>query len=201
MRGIFRAPARVTFGRSPKSDQKVCLKPQVSRLPARYAFVLVDSIFRTVVEILLCRAVKRIVSAPAPLPLTSAMVEADASIFQGKGAALLCIPMCRGGVLPRPKHCAKSAGGAEPLPYTRFCEGTDENRLSLRQNRRFCHLPRRGRRGRGTTIPPSWPKAMPPPSQREALGIPRLRARGADRHVASLLAMTVQGRVERSGGG
>ena len=27
--------ARVTFGRSPKSDQKGCLKPQVSRLPAR----------------------------------------------------------------------------------------------------------------------------------------------------------------------
>ena len=27
--------ARVTFGRSPKSDQKCCLKPQVSRLPAR----------------------------------------------------------------------------------------------------------------------------------------------------------------------
>ena len=27
--------ARVTFGRSPKSDQKACLKPQVSRLPAR----------------------------------------------------------------------------------------------------------------------------------------------------------------------
>ena len=36
-RGAFRAPARVTFGRSPKSDQKVCLKPKVSRLPARYA--------------------------------------------------------------------------------------------------------------------------------------------------------------------
>ena len=36
-RGTFRAPARVTFGHSPKSDQKVCLKPQVSRLPARYA--------------------------------------------------------------------------------------------------------------------------------------------------------------------
>ena len=35
--GAFRAPARVTFGRSPKSDQKVCLKPKVSRLPARYA--------------------------------------------------------------------------------------------------------------------------------------------------------------------
>ena len=35
--GIFRAPARGTFGRSPKSDQKVCLKPKVSRLPARYA--------------------------------------------------------------------------------------------------------------------------------------------------------------------
>ena len=28
-------PARVTFGRSPKSDQKACLKPQASRLPAR----------------------------------------------------------------------------------------------------------------------------------------------------------------------
>ena len=27
--------ARVTFGRSPKSDQKRCLKPQVSKLPAR----------------------------------------------------------------------------------------------------------------------------------------------------------------------
>ena len=37
-----RAPrprARVTFGRSPKSDQKVCLKPQVSRLPARLGYV------------------------------------------------------------------------------------------------------------------------------------------------------------------
>ena len=32
---IPRSRARVTFGRSPKSDQKVCLKPQVSRLPAR----------------------------------------------------------------------------------------------------------------------------------------------------------------------
>ena len=33
--GIPRFRARVTFGRSPKSDQKRCLKPQVSRLPAR----------------------------------------------------------------------------------------------------------------------------------------------------------------------
>ena len=32
---VPRFRARVTFGRSPKSDQKVCLKPQVSRLPAR----------------------------------------------------------------------------------------------------------------------------------------------------------------------
>ena len=39
-KGIFRAPARVTFGRSPKSDQKVCLKPKVSRLPARYVPLL-----------------------------------------------------------------------------------------------------------------------------------------------------------------
>ena len=34
-RTIPRFRARVTFGRSPKSDQKRCLKPQVSRLPAR----------------------------------------------------------------------------------------------------------------------------------------------------------------------
>ena len=39
-KGAFRAPARVTFGRSPKSDQKGCLKPKVSRLPARYARLL-----------------------------------------------------------------------------------------------------------------------------------------------------------------
>ena len=39
-KGAFRAPARVTFGRSPKSDQKGCLKPKVSRLPARYALRL-----------------------------------------------------------------------------------------------------------------------------------------------------------------
>ena len=32
---VPRPRARVTFGRSPKSDQKRCLKPQVSRLPAR----------------------------------------------------------------------------------------------------------------------------------------------------------------------
>ena len=32
---VPRAPARLTFGRSPKSGQKRCLKPQVSRLPAR----------------------------------------------------------------------------------------------------------------------------------------------------------------------
>ena len=36
---IPRPRARVTFGRSPKSDQKVCLKPQVSRLPARLGYV------------------------------------------------------------------------------------------------------------------------------------------------------------------
>ena len=39
-KGAFRAPARVTFGRSPKSDQKGCLKPKVSRLPARYVLLL-----------------------------------------------------------------------------------------------------------------------------------------------------------------
>ena len=56
----------------------------------------------------------------------------------------------RGGVLPRPKHCAKSAGGVEPLPYTRFCEGTDENRLSLRRPTGDTSLTEGGKReGRG----------------------------------------------------
>ena len=83
-RGEFRAPARVTFGRSPKSDQKVCLKPKVSRLPARYARLHIIGLYHTVKEISFCRAVKRIVSASAPLPLVSATVEAGASTFQSK---------------------------------------------------------------------------------------------------------------------
>ena len=38
---LFRAPARVTFGRSPKSDQKVCLKPnaQPRRQPGQIQIV------------------------------------------------------------------------------------------------------------------------------------------------------------------
>ena len=48
---MFRAPARVTFGRSPKSDQKVCLKPQVSRLPARYALFPIVGLYHTVTGI------------------------------------------------------------------------------------------------------------------------------------------------------
>ncbi len=43
----FRAPARITFGHSPKSDQKVCLKPKVSRLPARYALLNVVGFYHT----------------------------------------------------------------------------------------------------------------------------------------------------------
>ena len=86
-RGAFRAPARVTFGRSPKSDQKVCLKPKVSRLPARYALLNVVGLYHTVTETFLCRADKRTVSASAPLPLTSATVEAGASTFQSKNGS------------------------------------------------------------------------------------------------------------------
>ena len=48
---VFRAPARVTFGRSPNSDQKVCLKPQVSRLPARYALFPIVGLYHTVTGI------------------------------------------------------------------------------------------------------------------------------------------------------
>ena len=86
-RGEFRAPARVTFGRSPKSDQKVCLKPKVSRLPARYALAIIGSFYRTVTGIFLCRADKRTVSASAPLPLISATVEAGAPMFQSKSGS------------------------------------------------------------------------------------------------------------------
>ena len=85
-KGVFRAPARVTFGRSPKSDQKGCLKPKVSRLPARYALAVIGGLCRTVAGIFLCRADKRIVSASAPLPLISATVEAGAPAFQSVGA-------------------------------------------------------------------------------------------------------------------
>ena len=84
---LFRAPARVTFGRSPKSDQKVCLKPKVSRLPARYALLNVVGLYHTVTGFLFCRADKRTVSASAPLPLTSATVEAGASTFQSKSGS------------------------------------------------------------------------------------------------------------------
>ena len=87
-KGPFRAPARVTFGRSPKSDQKVCLKPKVSRLPARYARLHIVGLYHTVTEISFCRADKRTVSASAPLPLISATVEADAPIFSSKSGSI-----------------------------------------------------------------------------------------------------------------
>ena len=35
-----------------------------------------------------------------------------------------------------------------------------------------------------TSLPPSRPKAVTPPSQREALGVPRLRARRGDEGIA-----------------
>ena len=49
--GVPRLRARVTFGRSPKSDQKGCLKPKVSRLPARYAACVSLILYRTVTGI------------------------------------------------------------------------------------------------------------------------------------------------------
>ena len=85
--GVFRAPARVPFGRSPKSDQKVCLKPKVSRLPARYTLFPIVGLYRTVTELFICRADKRTVSASAPLPLISATVEPIAPAFQSKSGS------------------------------------------------------------------------------------------------------------------
>ena len=46
--------------------------------------MIIDGLYRTVAEMLFCRAVKRIVSAPAPLPLMSATVEQTAPTFQSK---------------------------------------------------------------------------------------------------------------------
>ena len=48
---------------------------------------LLTDLYRTVTEIKFHRAVKRIVSASAPLPLISATVEAGAPIFQSKSGS------------------------------------------------------------------------------------------------------------------
>ena len=49
--------------------------------------MIIGGFYRTVTEILLRRAVKRIVSASAPLPLISATVEAGALAFQSKSGS------------------------------------------------------------------------------------------------------------------
>ncbi len=83
---VFRAPARVTFGHSPKSDQKVCLKPKVSRLPARYALWF-SAVSTTRSQRFIFVARKRTVSASAPLPLISATAEPAAPTFQSKSGS------------------------------------------------------------------------------------------------------------------
>ena len=131
-KGTFRAPARVTFGRSPKSDQKVCLKPQVSRLPARYALFFVVGLYRTVAGISFCRAVKRIVSASAPLPLTSATAEPTAPTFQDKrvfqsrpsAATYLCRFAAKARFDNRPSPGGYfQKGGPQPSLFGRFKVG------------------------------------------------------------------------------
>ena len=49
--------------------------------------MIISGFYRTVTEILLRRAVKRIVFASAPLPLISATVEVDAPILQSKSGS------------------------------------------------------------------------------------------------------------------
>ena len=49
--------------------------------------MIINGFYRTVTEILLRRAVKRIVSASAPLPLISATVEVGVFIFQSKSGS------------------------------------------------------------------------------------------------------------------
>ena len=49
--------------------------------------MVIDGFYRTVTEFKFHRAVKRIVSASAPLPLISATVEVGAPIFQSKSGS------------------------------------------------------------------------------------------------------------------
>ena len=62
--------ARVTFGHSPKSDQKDCLKPQVSKLPHALCQLQIRCCVPHVHENLPVSFRQRTVSATAPLPLT-----------------------------------------------------------------------------------------------------------------------------------
>ena len=55
--------ARVTFGRSPKSDQKRCLKPQVSRLPARLGALKTVAVYHAKTKIVRI-VVQRIACGP-----------------------------------------------------------------------------------------------------------------------------------------
>ena len=178
----FRAPARVTFGRSPKSDQKVCLKPKVSRLPARYTLFPIVGLYRTVTKLFICRAVKRIVSAPAPLPLISATVEVGAPIFQSKSGS----EKRSSGVISRPPlgggwQREALAGGEKTAYYVSPSVKTEGFDTSLTEGGKDAPAGAAGRCGHrplrtGTRsaivqrLSLRHGFAVPPPSQREAKG-------------------------------
>ena len=99
-RPFFMCPRRVTFSPwrkrvvprpgaghfwpQPQKCPKGLLETKGFKTSCALCFELISGLYRTVAGISFCRAVKRIVSASAPLPLTSATVEAGASTFQDK---------------------------------------------------------------------------------------------------------------------
>mgnify|MGYP004502622317 CR=1 FL=1 len=139
-RGEFRAPARVTFGNSLFCLRRPLFfqqrKKRGKETPPKTTFWIS---LRAFTWFLSCQNKPREHCAAEISPkycIVSASWSAAAFALKCRSERFYA-SVCRGGVLPRPKHCEKSAGGAEPLPYGRFYEGADENRLSLRQNRRF----------------------------------------------------------------
>ena len=102
----FRAPARVTLATAPKSDQKVCLKPKVSRLPARYGLWLS----------IVCTARSRdfffIVRSKDRLCVCAAA----ADLCHGRSWCVY-VSERRGGVLPRPRAFRPLSLSLPPAGY------------------------------------------------------------------------------------
>ena len=93
---IPRPRARVTFGRSPKSDQKACLKPQVSRLPARLTApkpVIAYPAKTKTLHIAVHRIAHRPLSAAAPTSRTEIPCPTDIKKLGGPtGRTYTCRP-------------------------------------------------------------------------------------------------------------
>ncbi len=82
-RGVPR-PGAGHFWPQPQKWPKGLLETKGFKTSCALCFELISGLYRTVAGISFCRAVKRIVSASAPLPLVSATAEPGASTFQSK---------------------------------------------------------------------------------------------------------------------